>query len=343
MLGRIDLVKVLSEASARARRGETAGAFLREIGLRSATVVIDNGKRKTTWHVPELDVDLDHRRTRSSVAGRAKIEIGCGLLGAHVPQPSACQEQGPEPVAVNVQGLVPREPGGRVSPSGGARGLRRAALRRGQAGAVQHRGDSRRQDRDRGRVRATWRCPTSNADSDAHRRRARRAHLRRRRPQASRSAPLRCPGATVTYSSPGPSSAPPRRGRPPLGLRGRVDARGRSAPRRRARCRSTSSRQRAISAPEQGRIVLDRLLVRAGGAELTARGEMADVGGVMRTRLEGKIGAMPAEPAQDPVAGLAGAGDPHLGVEPASRAALSRAARSRCCAAPSRPTAAGRP
>ena len=46
-------------------------------------------------------------------------------------------------------------------------------------------------------------------------------------------------------------------------------------------------------APEQGRIVLDRLLVQAGGAELTARGEMADVGGVMKTRLEGKIGGMP--------------------------------------------------
>src|SRR5262249_17887775 len=46
-------------------------------------------------------------------------------------------------------------------------------------------------------------------------------------------------------------------------------------------------------APEQGRIVLDQLLVRAGGAEVSAQGEMADAGGVMQTRLDGKIGAMP--------------------------------------------------
>ena len=87
MLGRIDLVKVLTEASARARRGETAGAFLREIGLRSATVVIDNGKHKTTWHVPQLDVDLDHRRTRSSLADAPRSSSRCRRLGADLPQP----------------------------------------------------------------------------------------------------------------------------------------------------------------------------------------------------------------------------------------------------------------
>ena len=74
LLGRIDLVKVLAEASARARRQDNAGAYLREIGLRAATVIIDNGRSKTVWQVPELDVDLKHRRTRSSIAGRAKIE-----------------------------------------------------------------------------------------------------------------------------------------------------------------------------------------------------------------------------------------------------------------------------
>ena len=77
-LGRIDLVKTLSEASARARRREHASAYLREIGLRSATVIVDNGTRKSIWRVPELDLDLDHRRSRSSFAGRAKIESLAG-------------------------------------------------------------------------------------------------------------------------------------------------------------------------------------------------------------------------------------------------------------------------
>jgi hypothetical protein len=78
MLGRIDLIKTLSEASASARRREHASAYLREVGLRSATVVLDNGGRRSVWHVPQFDLDLDHRRTRSSIAGRAIIESLAG-------------------------------------------------------------------------------------------------------------------------------------------------------------------------------------------------------------------------------------------------------------------------
>jgi len=77
VLGRIDLIKVLSESSARARRGERASAYLRGVGLRSATVIIDNGSRKSVWRVPELDIDLDHKRSRSSIAGRARHSCGC--------------------------------------------------------------------------------------------------------------------------------------------------------------------------------------------------------------------------------------------------------------------------
>src|SRR5262245_26496929 len=77
-LGRIDLVKMLSDASGRARRREYATAYLREVGLRSATVIVDNGSRKSIWRVPELDVDLDHRRSSSSIAGRAQIESMAG-------------------------------------------------------------------------------------------------------------------------------------------------------------------------------------------------------------------------------------------------------------------------
>ena len=106
-LGRIDLVKVLSEASARARRREHASAYLREIGLKSATVIIDNGGRKSIWRVPELDVDLDHRRSRSSIAGRAKIESLAGpwTLNFRTYEHEAANKL---QLAVSVQGLVPR-------------------------------------------------------------------------------------------------------------------------------------------------------------------------------------------------------------------------------------------
>jgi hypothetical protein len=107
VLGRIDLIKVLSESSARARRGERASAYLRGVGLKSATVVIDNGSRKSVWRVPELDIDLDHKRSRSSIAGRAKIDSLAGpwtLNFRTYEHESAKSLQ----LAVSVQGLVPR-------------------------------------------------------------------------------------------------------------------------------------------------------------------------------------------------------------------------------------------
>jgi hypothetical protein len=105
--GHIDIVKVLSEASARARRREHAGAYLRELGLRSAIVIIDNGGRRSLWRVPELDLDLDHRRSRSSIAGRAKIESLAGpweinfRTREHVSAKSIS-------LTFSVHGLVPR-------------------------------------------------------------------------------------------------------------------------------------------------------------------------------------------------------------------------------------------
>ncbi len=69
----IDLVRVLADASSRARRREDATAFLRVIGIKQAVVVVDNGQRKSVWNVPDAQIDLDHKRTRSLIAGRATI------------------------------------------------------------------------------------------------------------------------------------------------------------------------------------------------------------------------------------------------------------------------------
>ena len=99
---------MLSEASARARRREHASAYLREVGLSSATVVIDNGSRKSIWRVPELDIDLDHRRSRSSIAGRAKIELAVRVPGPSTSAPTSTRTPSRLQLAVSVQGLVPR-------------------------------------------------------------------------------------------------------------------------------------------------------------------------------------------------------------------------------------------
>src|SRR5262249_53200159 len=76
--GRIDLIKVLSEASGRARRREDAGAYLREVGLKDATVIVDGHNHTSIWHVEALAVDLEHKRSRSSIAGHARIASPTG-------------------------------------------------------------------------------------------------------------------------------------------------------------------------------------------------------------------------------------------------------------------------
>lgn len=106
-LGRIDLVKVLSEASARARRREHASSYLRAVGLRSAVLILDNAGRKSIWRVPEFDLDLDHRRSRSSIAGRAKIESLTGPWEINFRSSEHVRRDAIQ-LDVSVQGLVPR-------------------------------------------------------------------------------------------------------------------------------------------------------------------------------------------------------------------------------------------
>jgi hypothetical protein len=289
-LGRIDLVKVLSEASARARRGENAGAFLREIGLRSATVVIDNGKHKTTWRVPHLDVDLDHRRTRSSVAGRAKIESAAGPWELTFRSYQHIRAKALN-LSLSVQGLVPRAlapafprlsalAGFDLPLSGEAR-IELSALGEILSGKIVIEAAA-----------GNLALPTPTATA------------------------MRIGGGRVelTYDAAartfeiGPSSFSWIDGRVEFAGTVTHSMQGADGPRWIFEVASTkgalgADAQKALPidqlraaghfAPEQGRIVLDQLLVRAGGTELDAQGEMADVGGVMRTRLEGKIGAMP--------------------------------------------------
>ncbi len=69
----VDIVQVFAEATARARQRLDAVSFLREIGVRNATLVIDRAGRKTRWTVPEISVDLEHRKRRSVISGSATI------------------------------------------------------------------------------------------------------------------------------------------------------------------------------------------------------------------------------------------------------------------------------
>ena len=69
----LNLAKMLSEASARARRQLDATSYLTEIGLQNATVALDYAGRRSSWRIDEASVDFNHRKKRSVISGRATI------------------------------------------------------------------------------------------------------------------------------------------------------------------------------------------------------------------------------------------------------------------------------
>ena len=75
---RIDLARVLAKRSAAARSGHDASSYLRQVGLRDATVSVDYAGKVTQWAVQELDVDLEHLSRRSVISGMARIDSARG-------------------------------------------------------------------------------------------------------------------------------------------------------------------------------------------------------------------------------------------------------------------------
>jgi len=78
VLRQLDLARVIAEASARARQGDDATSFLRKIGLRNATLIFDQGGEQRIWRVPQADVALSHKKTRSLIEGLVTVESGRG-------------------------------------------------------------------------------------------------------------------------------------------------------------------------------------------------------------------------------------------------------------------------
>jgi hypothetical protein len=83
-LQKLDLARVISEFSARARRQEDATSSLAQIGLRNAAVEIDYEGERSTWKVADLAIDLDHRRRGSVISAVARVESDRGLWSLSV-------------------------------------------------------------------------------------------------------------------------------------------------------------------------------------------------------------------------------------------------------------------
>ena len=90
-------------APARARQRLSARNRPEICDRRSST----QGSRKSIWRVPEFDLDLDHRRSRSSIAGRAKIESLAGPWELNFRSYEHVNAKALN-LTVSVQGLVPR-------------------------------------------------------------------------------------------------------------------------------------------------------------------------------------------------------------------------------------------
>ncbi len=105
--GPIDLIKAVTNMSAQARRREHVAAYLQEIGLQQATLIVDNGHRKTIWKLPEVRLDLSHKTSRSLISGRAVID---GLIAPWSLDFQTAETDLAQQLAINAQvvGLNPR-------------------------------------------------------------------------------------------------------------------------------------------------------------------------------------------------------------------------------------------
>ena len=74
----LNIARMLSESSRRARKRQGATSYLVEFGIRNATINLAYSGKKSSWNVPVGSVDFDHARRRSVISGRASIASSRG-------------------------------------------------------------------------------------------------------------------------------------------------------------------------------------------------------------------------------------------------------------------------
>ncbi len=113
-LKRIDVARVLTDMSSRARQGLDATSYLREFGLRNATVLLDYSGRTTEWRVPSLNVGLTHGRSRSVITGKATVSAAGGKPWQLTFETDESESNRTLTLKTSVSSLVPRTIAGTV-------------------------------------------------------------------------------------------------------------------------------------------------------------------------------------------------------------------------------------
>lgn len=68
----------IRRATSEARDAGRATSYLRELGVRDAILNVEAQGNRTTWQLPELNIDFDHSESHSVVAGRARVASASG-------------------------------------------------------------------------------------------------------------------------------------------------------------------------------------------------------------------------------------------------------------------------
>ncbi len=113
-LKRIDLARILTDTSSRARQGLDATSYLREFGLRNATVLLDYAGRRSEWRVPSLTIGLTHGRTRSVITGQASITTAGGKPWQVTFETDESESSRTLALKTSVANLIPRTIAGTV-------------------------------------------------------------------------------------------------------------------------------------------------------------------------------------------------------------------------------------
>ncbi|MBS0250736.1 MAG: DUF3971 domain-containing protein, partial [Proteobacteria bacterium] len=103
---KVNLAKMLTESSRRARQRLDATSYLTEFGISNATVVVDYEGQRSSWRIDEASVDFDHAARRSVISGRATIASARGPWSLSFLTDES-EQMGRLEVKATVRGLVP--------------------------------------------------------------------------------------------------------------------------------------------------------------------------------------------------------------------------------------------
>ena len=292
-LKRIDLARAVTDMSARARKRLDASSYLKEFGLRNATVVLEYAGKSTEWRVPVLAVELMHGRARSVISGRATIASGARPWQLTFETDEFEQERTLN-LKTSIKDLVPRS----LAPA-----VPQLSLL--QAFDMPIAGEATLKLSTDGDIRAATlglnighgslrlpALPEAPLEVDGG---VLEPRLRRLGPAGRRSRPRRCAGA---------AAASPWRARWRTSARGRSPRPGPigSTPAKASlpqtssacrRCRSKSWRANGRIIPQRGEIELADFNLKAGGAEIALKGDLVAGVDPASTRLEGTLSPMP--------------------------------------------------